>query len=591
MSTERQLLGDSLRRQLDMSRQYAASQGWELLEEDQLKDIGISAFSGANVSGGALSRFLQAIRERRIEPGSFLIVESFDRLSRQEALKSFGLFSEIINAGVNIVTLADRKTYSAATTDFTDLMFSIMAMSRAHEESRLKSERLVAAWQHKRKNTHARKLTARCPGWLKLSADKKKFQVIQQRADVVVRMFEESAAGIGSYSLMRRLNEAGVPSFGNAKSWSTSTVGKILTTRAVLGEFQPCRMVKGSPVAAGALIKDYFPAIISEQLFYRVQSGRHERRIKGAGRKGSKISNLFSGIAKCAYCHSRMTFENKGPGPKGGGNYLVCGAAKRGLGCEKTGWRYNQFEASFLAFVKELDLESLVRGASETKRRADLDNEIAALHGRLASLDEQRERTFELFAKSGSAAEFVGKKLHGLEEERTQVIDALAQKESERDRLKSELSGFYESKDQIKALLDRLQRSEGEDVYKLRAQISSRLRSLVAEVFVAPLGSAPMGNKTITLKGGRITGVERGDREPNKKHRRYFLIGFKDGTLRAVVPKENDPLEFEEQLLASKELGILLTTPGKKSRQLIRRREHQVSLYPPPSPQSSNSES
>ena len=101
MSTERQLLGDSLRRQRDMSRQYAASQGWELLEENQLQDVGISAFSGANASGGALSRFLKAIRERKVPTGSFLIVESFDRLTRQEALKSFGLFSEIINAGVN----------------------------------------------------------------------------------------------------------------------------------------------------------------------------------------------------------------------------------------------------------------------------------------------------------------------------------------------------------------------------------------------------------------------------------------------------------------------------------------------------------
>src|SRR5262249_35961574 len=154
------------------------------------------------------------------------------------------------------------------------------------------------------------------------------------------------------------------------------------------------------------------------------QNGRHERRIKGAGRKGSKISNLFSGIAKCAYCNSKLTFENKGPGPKGG-TYLVCDTARRGLGCQRIGWRYNHFEASFLAFVKELDLETLVRNESEPQRRADLDNEIAALHGRLASLEEQRERTFELFAKSGSAADFVGQKLHVLEQKRVQVTDAL----------------------------------------------------------------------------------------------------------------------------------------------------------------------
>jgi DNA invertase Pin-like site-specific DNA recombinase len=588
MSTDMQLKGDSLRRQLDQSREYAASQEWELLEEDELRDVGISAFSGANVSGGALGRFLEAVRVGKVEPGSFLIVESLDRLSRQEALKSFGLFSDIINAGVNIVTLADRKTYSAATTDFTDLMFSIIAMSRAHDESRTKSHRLSAAWENKRKNADTRKLTAKCPGWLKLSADKKSFDVIKKRADVVASIFEDTAAGIGYYSITRRLNNVGVPPFGRSNGWHVSSVAKILANRAVLGEFQPHRFVNGARVAEGSPIKDYFPAIMSDELFYRAQNARNGRRIKGGGRKGANISNLFSRLAKCAYCSSSMRFVNRG-GPRGG-TYLICDAAQRGLNCEKTGWRYNQFEASFLAFVKELDLESLVRSESDSSRRTDLDNGIAAMRGKLASLDEQRERTFELFAKSGLAADFVGQKLQQLERERLQVVNSLADKERERDELSSDLSTFYESKEQLKALLDRLQQSEGEDVYKLRAQISSRLKSLVSEILVAPLGSAPMKGKAITLKGNRITLVEeQEDSEAVAKHRRYFLVGFKDGTLRAVVPKENDPLEFEQQVVASKGLGILLMTPARKSKQLIRRPKDRVSLYRPPQ-SSSNDE-
>ena len=141
------------------------------------------------------------------------------------------------------------------------------------------------------------------------------------------------------------------------------------------------------------------------------------------------------------------------------------------------------------------------------------------------------------------------------------------------------MSGFYESKEQLKALLDRLQQSEGEDVYKLRAQISSRLKSLVSEIFVAPLGSAPMRGKAITLKGKRIVVVEE-QADCEAKHHRYFMVGFKDGTLRSVVPKENDPLEFEEQVVASKALGILLMRPGKKSKQLIRRPKDRVSPVP-----------
>ncbi|WP_425450421.1 recombinase family protein [Virgifigura deserti] len=49
----------------------------------------------------------QLVRQGRIEPGSVLIVESLDRLSREQVLETQALFLLIINAGVTIVTLVD----------------------------------------------------------------------------------------------------------------------------------------------------------------------------------------------------------------------------------------------------------------------------------------------------------------------------------------------------------------------------------------------------------------------------------------------------------------------------------------------------
>jgi DNA invertase Pin-like site-specific DNA recombinase len=71
MSTDPQLLGDSRRRQLEASRAYAAAHGLELAEGAELEDIGISAFKGANVSEGALGRFLQAVKSGSIKSGSY----------------------------------------------------------------------------------------------------------------------------------------------------------------------------------------------------------------------------------------------------------------------------------------------------------------------------------------------------------------------------------------------------------------------------------------------------------------------------------------------------------------------------------------
>ncbi len=557
MSTDVQVRGDSLRRQLEQSQRYAVEHGLELVEKDQLADIGISAFHGANLTEGALGQFLSAVRNHKVEPGSYLLVESLDRLSRQQPLKALGVFTDIINAGIKIVTLVDQKIYTAAT-GFSDLIFSIVTMSRAHEESETKSRRVSAAWANKRKNTNTRKLTAQCPAWLTLSHDKKAFEVNEKRAAVIVSIFEDSANGLGNYSITRRLNQAHIPTFGRSDGWQTSYVAKILTNRAVLGEFQPHRILNGKRVADGDPITTYFPQIVAEDLFYRAQSGRNQRRTSGAGRKGANISNLFSGIAICAYCKSRMRFENKGPGPKGG-TYLVCDRARRGLDCQKTGWRYDDLEASFLTYVQEIDLASLVCTEADTAKRKGLADDITAFQGELATVNEQKERTYELFAKAGLAANFVAQKLSDLEQKTLQLTDEIQQKEKDLAALSTDLGKFYEGKDEIKELVGRLQSLEGQDAYRLRSILSSRLKSLILTMLVAPAGSVPLTRKAIAVlkkeppaagMADVIAHLEQG-LKVERENRRYFSVGFKDGSVRAVYPSSHDPLQLEEQIVSA----------------------------------------
>lgn len=247
MSSDLQLRGDSLRRQLEASTTYAAANGLDLVDESRLADIGVSAFKGANVAEGALGRFLDAAKAGKVPAGSFLLVESLDRLSRQEVRKSLGIFLSIIDAGVNIVTLADNRVYTAqkTETELVDLLTSLVIMSRAHEESQTKSRRVGAAWANKRARARSQPLTATCPAWLRLSSDRTRYEVIEDRAAVVRRIFEESASGVGNYSITRRLNMDRVSHFGRSKGWHQSYVSKILKNRAVIGEFQPHRLVDG----------------------------------------------------------------------------------------------------------------------------------------------------------------------------------------------------------------------------------------------------------------------------------------------------------------------------------------------------------
>ena len=191
ISSDSQLKGDGVRRQLDRSREYAALHRLDL-DENSPTDIGVSAYRGANVSNGNFGTFLAAVKDGKIERGSYLLVESLDRLSRQQPLKSFALFTDLINSGIIVVTLIDERVYGLQPVSEADLFISMGMLSRAYDESRTKSDRISRRWARKRGNIANIKLTSNGPKWLKLAPDKTKFEIIEERADIVREIFEEA---------------------------------------------------------------------------------------------------------------------------------------------------------------------------------------------------------------------------------------------------------------------------------------------------------------------------------------------------------------------------------------------------------------
>jgi DNA invertase Pin-like site-specific DNA recombinase len=566
MSTELQLKGDSRRRQLDASRAYAEANGLELAEGAELEDIGVSAFRGANAKEGALGQFLEAVKAGSIRPGSYLIVESLDRLSREQVLKAQSLFLNIIQAGIHLVTLTDGRVYRAGTSDLGDLIISLVIMSRAHEESQTKSHRISAAWKNKRAQATAqRPMTKWCPAWLNLSPDRSGYVPNPERVEIVRQIFRDTAAGIGMYSVASRLNKSKIPTFGGPNGWHQSYVAKILANRAVLGEFQPHVRVDGKRVPHGDQIKDYFPAIIDEELFYQAQLAKSQRRGSGAGRKGAAFTNLFSGLARCAYCRSPILFENKGGGPKGG-TYLVCDGAKRQRGCPSLRWRYRDFEASFLAFVEELDVGSVVNATSHSEKRTKLERELAALKGELLTVRDLMEKTYDVL-NQGGPVEFITGKLNDLDKRRTELSEEIKAKSAEQEDLLSRETRYRHSKQEIKQLVDRLQMPAKEELFKLRAQIASQLKVIVETLSVGSVGEQPrmsVAIERLRQSSGSETEDVVAHMEQLASHpdqsRRYFAVGFRDSDVRIVFPDNENPLEYRQQVLAKKRRMELLDT-------------------------------
>src|SRR5450432_3948249 len=94
-----------------------------------------------NAKEGALRAFLEAIEHNLVPHGSYLLVESLDRLSRDRILAAQTLFMQIVQAGVTIVTLVDQRSYSLESLNQNplDLVISLVSMMRANEESEIKS--------------------------------------------------------------------------------------------------------------------------------------------------------------------------------------------------------------------------------------------------------------------------------------------------------------------------------------------------------------------------------------------------------------------------------------------------------------------
>lgn len=564
MSTEVQLKGDSRRRQLEASRRYAEEKGLELVEN--FEDIGVSAFKGANTESGALKGFLDAVAQGKIPRGSYLLMESLDRLTRQSVNKALPLLMQLLNDGIKVVTLFDDHIYEDSS-DPTGLMYSLMVMSRAHDESVTKSRRGTAAWSKKRQGAKSDKLTAKCPSWLELADDRSEFTVVEDRDEIVQRIFELADAGLGSLSISKRLNEEGVPAFGRGHGWQTSGVSRILNNRAVLGEFQPHRMVGKRRVTEGEPIINYYPRVVDPKLFLRVQQARAGRASGAGGRRGTNTSNLFSRLAECAYCGARMHYVNKGPPPKGG-SYLVCSKGRRGLSCSAVGWRYSDFESSFLAFVHELDLESLVSSAdSGAQSRASLETNIRTLDGEIAQLEAVRERTFQLVADSSTSAEYLRRKL----DEHSEHIEAKkAEKAAAFKSLQAELADVVEigrTKTEVKGLIDKLRATSGNDVLLTRARIARQLATIVSSLQLMSSGKLPKVRETIQIlerereshsgdlsqdpELEELIATFRRDATSSRAARKCFLVGLKDGTVRVIYPDPRDPLKADEQIVRS----------------------------------------
>ncbi len=386
-STLEQGKGDSLNRQTTMAREWSERHGVPLDTELDLTDKGVSAYKGDNAETGALGAFLDTVKLGTIPRGSWLLVESLDRISREPAVDASYTMQGIIRAGVTVVDLSDNgREYNLEnlrSDNGMSLLMMVLRFSRANEESALKGSRVAAAFRNKRKSFAGaqaldKPYTRRLPAWLRWDDHTKAYVIIEERRALLREIFELTDAGWGQHRIAKAFNVRGEETWGaggwKAQYWHRSYVRKILSNRAATGIFTPHLSTK-DPLTrrrtrtAQATIDHRLPAAVDRELFERVNSRLGTTAARGRN-SNREPRSIFAGVLKCQYCDGTVTRVTKGKW-----FYLVCAAANaRGGKCKYEAVPYQQAEDSFCTAIEVIlmdaprgrdtgDLEQAIRDA------------------------------------------------------------------------------------------------------------------------------------------------------------------------------------------------------------------------------------
>lgn len=316
-SSAQQAAGTSLARQADYANKWALERGLALDESLKMRDEGRSAFKGHHLRG-AFGAFMKLIEQGKVAPGAVLIVEAWDRLSRQTPMQAFRLLCEIIEAGVTVVTSSNGKEWNidTLTKDEWALLEVIVDMSRAHKESKHKSERLqeayekkCIAWQEgKRIGSGIKGLIGgpnTDPNWLKYNYKRRCFEFNHDKniTNITRRVIELYLEGYGAIALVRKMRDEGY-SFGGA--FPTNRVTRLVTLRSLMGD----KFIKAN--GKDYLLEGYYgdAALITREQFEELEhlvAKRTSRRMK------NELPSLITGmqLVWCGYCQSIMLSQNQ----------------------------------------------------------------------------------------------------------------------------------------------------------------------------------------------------------------------------------------------------------------------------------------
>ena len=368
-------------------------------------------------------------------------MENLDRLSRAEISEALALLLGLIRNGIEIVALSDNErkyTKASVNANPMELVMSIMVLSRAHDESKIRSYRIKASWQNRKKlASEGKHIEVQLPGWL--HSKDGKYVLDQYKAKTIQRIAKLCLEGYGGFTIAKMLREDGTPNVskpqnGKRKTWHPLYIPRILRNKALIGTY----------TVDDVDIPHFFPRILSDSDFYACQAKLEERtRFKG---QRTNNPQPFSHLLKCSLCGESI-FRIK----TNSRVYLQCYGTRAGS-CNATSYiDYNVATTTLLKVISEVD-PLAVTPDNDVANKAQ--NEIDALRGKLKDLEQKITKAEEMFV--GDMTES-GKRI--LQKLNMEKIDVAQQLESAANV--KYLSDHRHDWRQVKARLDAELKSKG----------------------------------------------------------------------------------------------------------------------------------
>lgn len=342
-SDPKQSAGGSTDRQIAYAAKWAAEHGLQLDTNLSLRDEGLSAYHQHHIKTGALGVFLRAVEDGRVPNGSVLIVEGLDRLSRAEPIQAQAQLAQIVNAGITVVTASDGKTYSRQRLKENpmDLVYSLLVMIRAHEESDTKSKRVKSAVRRlceKWQDGTYRGLVQQGhdPAWLKKTETG--WEIEAERAKAVKMAIELYQQGFSGKKIAQILDAEGLRLYVTTTANISTQVYRILAMPQLAGH---------KPISVDGdnfILRNYYPPLLTDPEWHELQRVKAEsgrRRVKG------DLPHIITGlgITFCGYCGKPMAGQHLASKPRlpdgrirDGYRRLLCAsAAAYGESCKVPG--------------------------------------------------------------------------------------------------------------------------------------------------------------------------------------------------------------------------------------------------------------